>query len=360
VETATGAGTATFVSDVGAIQDLTAIDEATLPTTGKPDAVFPHGFFRFKVVGLTPGQTVTITATLPSAVPVGTLWHKHHSSVGWISLPIGSDDGDNVITVSLTDGGTEDFDPTPGEILDPGGPGTPLPPPPTGITAKYDLNDEDKENDPTIGTEFTSAMYGAIATSDDNYAITRVEHLYDYSQQIFRFDVGMAIAKFTVTWEGNIAFQEAFLGIPEPHTEGMEIWNWATNSWEWVGNVSQVGDFHPPVVGPPTGPSVRSRMPFMAADEVISKTYSTNLNDYIKNGIIYVMVWAKNCHDATVCTDYVKLDIGVTPPPPVGGVWVPINKFELLAPWIGLASLTLVSTMAVSVVYVKHRKKKQN
>ena len=48
------------------------------------------------------------------------------------------------------------------------------------------------------------------------------------------------------------------------------------------------------------------------------------------------------------------------PPPPVGGVWVPINKFELLAPWIGLASLMIVSTVAVSVVYVKHRKKKQN
>jgi uncharacterized repeat protein (TIGR01451 family) len=46
------------------------------------------------------------------------------------------------------------------------------------------------------------------------------------------------------------------------------------------------------------------------------------------------------------------------PPPPVGGVWVPINKFELLAPWISLASLITVA--AVSIVYVKHRKKQQN
>lgn len=45
------------------------------------------------------------------------------------------------------------------------------------------------------------------------------------------------------------------------------------------------------------------------------------------------------------------------PSPPVGGVWVPINKFDLVAPWIGLASLITVA--AVSVVYVKHRKKKQ-
>lgn len=41
-------------------------------------------------------------------------------------------------------------------------------------------------------------------------------------------------------------------------------------------------------------------------------------------------------------------------PRPVGGIWVPINKFELLAPWIGLASLITVAT--ASVIYVKHRK----
>jgi len=43
---------------------------------------------------------------------------------------------------------------------------------------------------------------------------------------------------------------------------------------------------------------------------------------------------------------------------PVGGFWVPINKTELLAPWIGLASLITVA--AASVVYVKHKKKQQN
>ena len=44
------------------------------------------------------------------------------------------------------------------------------------------------------------------------------------------------------------------------------------------------------------------------------------------------------------------------PVAPVGGVWVPINKFELLAPWITLASL--ITVVIVSVVYVKHRRKK--
>jgi hypothetical protein len=132
VPTATGTGTATFATDAGYIEDLAAVNEASLPTAGKPSLVFPHGFFSFKVTGLptaSPGYpaTVHITVTLPSAVPVGTRWYKWHASVGWISLPIGSDDGDNVITITITDDGIGDFDPTDGVILDPGGPGSPLP-----------------------------------------------------------------------------------------------------------------------------------------------------------------------------------------------------------------------------------------
>ena len=42
---------------------------------------------------------------------------------------------------------------------------------------------------------------------------------------------------------------------------------------------------------------------------------------------------------------------------PVGGIWIPVDKFALLTPWIGLASLVIISTVAVSVVYVRYRKK---
>jgi len=45
------------------------------------------------------------------------------------------------------------------------------------------------------------------------------------------------------------------------------------------------------------------------------------------------------------------------PKVPVGGVWTPINKLELLAPYIGLASLITIA--AISIVFVKYRKKKQ-
>lgn len=49
------------------------------------------------------------------------------------------------------------------------------------------------------------------------------------------------------------------------------------------------------------------------------------------------------------------------PPPPVGGIAVPIDKLGLLAPYIGLASTILVATVATAIYVkrVKHRKEKQ-
>ena len=46
---------------------------------------------------------------------------------------------------------------------------------------------------------------------------------------------------------------------------------------------------------------------------------------------------------------------------PVGGIYIPVNKLDLLAPYIGLVSTILVAT-AATAIYVKHakrRKKKQ-
>jgi parallel beta-helix repeat protein len=41
--------------------------------------------------------------------------------------------------------------------------------------------------------------------------------------------------------------------------------------------------------------------------------------------------------------------------PPVGGEWVPIDKLQLLAPWIG--SISMMMMLAASFVYVKHKKR---
>jgi parallel beta-helix repeat protein len=128
VETATGTGVATFSTDLGTIENLVAVSEAALPEAGKPNLTFPHGFFSFRIVGLTPGASVTVTITLPSSMPVGTQYWKYQTGKGWYQIPIGDDDGDNVITIRLTDGGLGDGDgQANGVIVDPGGPGSPPP-----------------------------------------------------------------------------------------------------------------------------------------------------------------------------------------------------------------------------------------
>jgi hypothetical protein len=120
VETSTGTGMACFSPSAGAIEDLTAV--AT--PSGAP-VQFPHGMFSFKVTGLSSGQTVTLGITLPASVPAGTKWYKYNGGA-WDPMDIGSDDGDNFITVTLQDGAfPDDEDAVPGQITDQGGPGNP-------------------------------------------------------------------------------------------------------------------------------------------------------------------------------------------------------------------------------------------
>ena len=118
VETETGTGEASFTASPGAVGDLTAVETpAGAPTE------FPHGMFTFKITGISSGEEVTLTIELPDPVPVGTKWWKYHDNT-WSPLPIGSDNGDEIITVTLKDGRTpDDEDSTPGQITDQGGPG---------------------------------------------------------------------------------------------------------------------------------------------------------------------------------------------------------------------------------------------
>ena len=129
VAPATSTGTSRLCASSGTMENLTAVSESTLPTEGKPNLQFPHGFFSFNVTGLTPGvgETVSVTITLPYALPAGSQYWKYHPSQGgWIQIPMGSNDGDNVITITLVDGGLGDDDAVAdGTIVDQGGPGNP-------------------------------------------------------------------------------------------------------------------------------------------------------------------------------------------------------------------------------------------
>lgn len=129
VSTFTGTGTAVLSTDAGGMESLAAVG---LPA-GAPDLVFGHGLFSFTNCCLTAGSSATITISLPSAVPAGTQYWKYGPTSSdpfdhWYQMPMGSDDGDSVITITLTDGGPGDDDLVAnGEIVDQGGPGWPGP-----------------------------------------------------------------------------------------------------------------------------------------------------------------------------------------------------------------------------------------
>jgi len=119
----TTGGAAYLSPSAGVIDDL-----APVSTPPNPPVALPYGMFSFNITGLSTEQTATLTVELPGAVPVGTKWWKYQGG-SWYSLPISSDDGDNIITVALKDTNLPkqgDADGAiNGQIMDPGGPGSP-------------------------------------------------------------------------------------------------------------------------------------------------------------------------------------------------------------------------------------------
>jgi len=120
-------GVAAFNTDNGRFSNLDSVAETSLPTESKPAIDFPNGLFTFTISNLSQGATITITITFPSAVPAGSQYWKVIGNT-WVKLPdefVGDNDGDNILTLTLTDGGTGDADGLAnGVIVDPGGPGT--------------------------------------------------------------------------------------------------------------------------------------------------------------------------------------------------------------------------------------------
>lgn len=124
VESPTGSGSVTFTATSPSGMPTLAVTPVSPANTPEPPAGYslPHGLYAFTVSGLAPGSSVTITITLPQPAPVGTVWLKQVNG-SWLVLPVGSDDGDNVITITLTDGGQGDADGVAnGVVSDPGGP----------------------------------------------------------------------------------------------------------------------------------------------------------------------------------------------------------------------------------------------
>lgn len=102
--------------------EVTTDDDPSLPTVGKPASMsFPYGATRFQVVGLEPGAEVTVTMVFPNDVPTTAKYYKI-TPAGWAEIPMDSNDGDETITLTLTDGdpATDADGKTDGIITDPG------------------------------------------------------------------------------------------------------------------------------------------------------------------------------------------------------------------------------------------------
>jgi hypothetical protein len=97
-------------------------DDASLSTTNRPSSIqCPYGAMRFQVVGLNAGDSVTVTLVFPENVPTSAKYYKI-TSAGWTEIPMGSNDGDETITLTLTDGdpATDTDGEADGIITDPG------------------------------------------------------------------------------------------------------------------------------------------------------------------------------------------------------------------------------------------------
>lgn len=128
VNTATGTGIAMFTTSNGSISNLTS--SLTTPCGSLAGFSSPHGFFSFNIINIPVGSTVTITITLPLAMPANTQYWKCINGQ-WVDITslLGNNDGDIVLTLTITDGGLGDADGIAnGTIVDPGGPATPVAP----------------------------------------------------------------------------------------------------------------------------------------------------------------------------------------------------------------------------------------
>ena len=178
VTSATLMGDVLLSPDDGPFSHLEAVPENTLPLSGKPSLIFPYGFFDLSIIDLTPGETVTITFTFPANLSTDTQYWKYgptptFTTDHWYQIPVGDNDGDNVITVNITDGGLGDDDLTAnGEIVDQGGPGTPAPIP---VGGKIFLVDKLAVLKPYIGTVLfiVLAVASIIKRTSCTYTSTR-------------------------------------------------------------------------------------------------------------------------------------------------------------------------------------------
>lgn len=108
----------------GIISGLTALSISDLPEGVITNEKMPYGLFSFRIDGLSVGETVNVTFYFTDDIPSDAKWYKYDSAGGTLvdytdNIVING----NAIILSITDGGSGDFDETINSIIiDPSGP----------------------------------------------------------------------------------------------------------------------------------------------------------------------------------------------------------------------------------------------
>jgi hypothetical protein len=127
IPTATGTGNVTINTSSGYFCDEPeALNASHFPGLPGSAITFPHGFFNISICGLNTSnpENVTINFTYPFPIPTNAEFWKYNSSTGtWYRYPFDGNDGDNVISITITDNGAGDHNPALGIINDPNGVG---------------------------------------------------------------------------------------------------------------------------------------------------------------------------------------------------------------------------------------------
>jgi hypothetical protein len=108
-----------------------------------------------------------------------------------------------------------------------------------------------------------------------------------------------------------------------------------------------------------TTPDGKTSMDFSADDYGSGFKKTKQIDIYVGEGEANLLKWQQTGDNRYV--NIVVKETGGTNATGVGGIIVPVDKFALLAPYIGLTSTIIVATVA-TVIYVKrvkHRKEKQ-
>jgi hypothetical protein len=137
IPTATGTGNVTINTSSGYFcSETRACAASEFPCMPDSPITCSHGFFNLSICGLntSTAENVTINFTFPSPIPTDAEFWKYNSSNGtWYRYDFGDNDGDNVISITITDNGPGDHNPALGIIGDPNGIGW-LPPPVPAMT----------------------------------------------------------------------------------------------------------------------------------------------------------------------------------------------------------------------------------